>query len=144
MKFTVLDRTKAKKFSYRTHGYKYVIISINDVDEMPNRFNHTDELVGVLYLCFDDILNEGPFSIKDSDADKIVKFMDIHRGVEECVVHCHAGVSRSAGVAAALSLIFNGSDREIFENPRFSPNMLCYNSVLNAYNRYDNSITKED
>ena len=137
MKFTVLDRTKAKKYSYKTHGYEYIVISINDVDEMPNRFNHTDELIGVLYLCFDDIVNEDPLSIKDSDSDKIVEFMSRHQDIEECVVHCHAGVSRSAGVAAALSLVFNGSDKEILENPRFSPNMLCYHSVLDAYKRHE-------
>ena len=48
------------------------------------------------------------------DAEKILNFVKGYPGPEDILVHCGAGVSRSAGVAAALSLILNGSDWEIF------------------------------
>lgn len=133
MEFTVMNRPTAKKYSYGQHGHKYVIISINDMNQDPNRFNHTDELVGVLSLFFDDVSSGEDNCIVKSDAVKIIKFLNSHMNVDECVVHCSAGVSRSAGVAAALMKIVNGSDKPIFEDPHYKPNSACYTMVLNTY-----------
>ena len=47
------------------------------------------------------------------------------------VVHCEAGISRSAGVAAALSLILNKTDQYYFDH--YCPNMLVYRKILNEY-----------
>ena len=46
------------------------------------------------------------------------------------VVHCEAGISRSAGVASALSLIYNGEDQYYFDN--YLPNMLVYRKIINV------------
>ena len=47
------------------------------------------------------------------------------------IIQCDAGVSRSAGVAGALMKYYNGDDSEIFENPKYRPNMRCYRTMLN-------------
>jgi protein-tyrosine phosphatase len=49
---------------------------------------------------------------------------------QRVMVHCEAGISRSAGVAAALSRAVNGDDADFFA--RRLPNRLCYRLVLEA------------
>ena len=121
MKFQVLNRIAAKNYTYKQHNHKYVIISINDVHDTANKFNRSPELVDVLTLYFDDVEQGDAYCIEKEDAEKIIKFMNKHMDVDECIVHCTAGVSRSAGVCAALMLIINGSDET------------CYRKVLDAY-----------
>ena len=48
------------------------------------------------------------------------------------LVHCGAGQSRSAGVAAAILKWMTGSDAQIFDNRKYTPNMRCYRLVLEA------------
>ncbi len=71
----------------------------------------------------------------DAQAKEILSFIELRKnnnGKEEMiVVHCEAGISRSAGVAGALSLIYNGSDQYYFD--KFLPNMLVYRKILNMY-----------
>lgn len=49
---------------------------------------------------------------------------------DKIIVHCDAGQSRSAGVAAAIMKFLNGSDAEIFNNFKYYPNRTCYRRVL--------------
>lgn len=58
---------------------------------------------------------------KDEQAAEIVDFVkgikDRDKGI---LVHCGAGVSRSAAVAAAIELILNGSNEKVFNDRRYS------------------------
>ena len=66
----------------------------------------------------------------ESYADKILEFVSTYASdVDLIVVHCEAGISRSAGCAAALSLIYNKEDQYYFDN--FLPNMLVYRKIIN-------------
>jgi len=68
----------------------------------------------------------------DQQAKQILQFINKYgKDVDLIVVHCEAGISRSAGVAGALSLIYNGSDQYYFDN--YLPNMLVYRKILNMY-----------
>lgn len=68
----------------------------------------------------------------DEDAKSILNFVELCKnGVDLIVVHCEAGISRSAGVAGALSLIMNGSDQYYFD--KFLPNIFVYRRLLNMY-----------
>lgn len=49
--------------------------------------------------------------------------------IERIILHCDAGVSRSPGVAAALSKSLLGDDAEFFR--RYRPNMRVYRTLLN-------------
>lgn len=90
-----------------------------------------------LFLHFEDFDTELPGwsiqPIQKEDAEKIAAFAMInkHNG-RNFIVQCDAGVSRSAGVAAALMKYFNGDDAPIFNNPQYCPNMRCYRMVLEA------------
>ena len=47
------------------------------------------------------------------------------------VLHCDAGMSRSPGLAAALSKVLVGDDTEFFK--RYRPNMRVYRTLLERY-----------
>ena len=66
----------------------------------------------------------------ESYANKILEFVSTYAlDVDLIVVHCEAGISRSAGCAAALSLIYNKEDQYYFDN--YLPNMLVYRKIIN-------------
>ena len=51
--------------------------------------------------------------------------------VDFICVNCEAGISRSAGIAGALSKIYNKEDSYYFKH--FCPNMFVYTSILKEY-----------
>lgn len=72
----------------------------------------------------------------EAQAREILDFVDgVKDQVSLLVCHCEAGISRSSGVAAALSLILNGSDKEIFESKQYIPNMFVYRTIVNEWQR---------
>ena len=77
---------------------------------------------------------KGDGTSSDEDAKKICEAVNEMKDfVTQIIVHCEAGVSRSAGVAAAIGKYLNGDDMFIFGAPRFSPNITCYRKVLNTF-----------
>lgn len=56
------------------------------------------------------------------------------------VLHCDAGMSRSPGVAAALSKVLVGDDSQFFK--RYRPNMRVYRTLLERY--YDQFEARAD
>ena len=141
MKFQVLNRKNAKAFSFQNHDYKTAIISITDVDKIGVIFsdNPNNGIRAILRLKFDDVeknfaRNENCITREDGEA--IVNFVNKNKNkVDKFIVHCEAGVSRSAGVCAAIMKAINGDDWDIFNNPRFCPNMTCYRTVLDAFDK---------
>jgi predicted protein tyrosine phosphatase len=137
MKFQVMSRQNARNYSFKNDIERCVIISINDVADELNRFNKNPNIVSVCSLSFDDVESNGRNPMTKADADKIIEFVNHYvNNVGEIIVHCGAGVSRSAGVCAALMLILTGDDSAIFNNSRFCPNMHCYRLVLESYFGY--------
>lgn len=119
----------------RPHEVPHVIISItSSVDDVAHlRANETRR--GVLRLSFPDAeassdrFPEGELFSR-AHAAQIWNFVDQHRSqIERVLVHCDAGVSRSAAVGAALARVLNGDDAEFFGG-RYSPNMRVYRTLL--------------
>ena len=137
MKFQVMSRQNARSYSFNKDIDTCIIVSINDVADVKNQFDDNDNIKAVCSLFFDDVEGNEKNCMTREDAEKIIDFVNQNLNtVNEIIVHCGAGVSRSAGVCAALMLIVNGDDSEIFNNPRFCPNMHCYRLVLEAYFGY--------
>ena len=67
----------------------------------------------------------------DDDAKRVADFVCDH-GDTKIIVHCDAGISRSAGVAAAILKYLTDDDSAIFDSHRYHPNMWCYRKTLNA------------
>lgn len=135
MKCNVLSRSKAKALSYGNIQAPLVIISITDVDSFPVIFAKNEQIKAVLRLSFNDVDGSDFGAMTSNDADSIVRFCSDWLPQTNLLVHCEAGVSRSAGVCAAILKWYEGSDKQIFENTHYRPNMHCYREVLKAFEK---------
>lgn len=132
MLIEVLSREKAIQRSY-IENEECIIISISNVVDKRPAFAINHSIRDILYLWFDDE-EQGDTMISKEDARDIVNFVLKWKDrVNKIIVHCAAGVSRSAGVAAAIGKYVNDDDNFIFKNKRYVPNMACYRTVLNAF-----------
>ena len=130
----------------------HAIISITDPDSGLPSFAPNGYRIGSLSLRFYDLedisaqmepkdaveylaqFGDGLF--KDDQAAEIVGFVEgIKDKVKGILVHCHAGVSRSAAVAAVIELVLNGSDERVFQDRRYSPNLYVYTKLLIAWQK---------
>ena len=110
-----------------------IIISIYDIDKEPSIFAVNHSIRDVLYCCFEDDDREVPESIDDTQAKQIAAFVKKYMAKETsyiCYVNCEAGISRSAGTAAAIARFLFKDDAWIFKTK--IPNMRCYKKVLEA------------
>lgn len=126
MKIDIMNRMQAVDFEFDD---KTAVISISGkYDDCPNIKSKK-----VLYLKFDDYDKFHQNSINKIDANNVIQFInDNIKGINRIVVHCGAGKSRSAGVAAAIGKWMNNDDNFVFDNSYYIPNMLCYRMVLTA------------
>jgi len=137
------------------HAEPHIIVSINCPGEEPARIRTNRATLGRVNLFFWDLdripeqyvgTKVKPHNSDEAvelfekdlcqveDAKKIVDLVELHKDeAQSIVVHCTAGKSRSAAVAAALHKILNGSDEPIFSNKRYSPNMRVYRMVLEEW-----------
>jgi predicted protein tyrosine phosphatase len=133
MLYAIMNRDKARVAALHSEAPATAIISIIDPDRESNDFRPQPWLKEVLELKFKDVEAGIAQCITKRQARKIADFAKRHYGqVERFIVHCEYGISRSAGVAAALSEYFEGHDNGIFTNRAYSPNMTCYDYVLAA------------
>jgi predicted protein tyrosine phosphatase len=122
----------------------YIHISVcspgSDGAILPDNENRID----VLRLCFHDIESSTdpkdlgmkflkrygiePRLFNAEDAQAIFDFLEKHKEAETIVVNCEAGISRSAGIAAAIAKVRNGDDEQYFK--RYHPNLLAYRTLL--------------
>lgn len=149
MRFLVRNREDTCK--HNPVSRPHAIISITTPGDPEADVVQNDMTVSVLRLSFNDLDKEpGPGTIKflggvyrlfdRKDAGLIKEFIIEHALPSYTVmVHCDAGISRSAAVAAALSKVYNGDDFEFFTGgsmygaPHYAPNMLVYKTLLEAY-----------
>lgn len=150
--FQVMSKADAIKFTKTPHDYSSIIISINNSFEYNRKFIRRSDngVKAILYLYFDDVDasnieekinitfkdNDGNIYIPISkdDAVKIVDFVERYKDqVDNIIIHCYAGVSRSAGVCAAIMKALIGNDNIIWGNNRYVPNMMCYSFVLEEF-----------
>lgn len=107
MKIHVSDRQRVEKLISRLTG-KIAIISITDPDEPVVFYRYTN----VLRLQFHDFNQIWPQLTKrtyfnESMAEQIVDFVENNKTVDDLIVHCEAGISRSPAVAAAICEYLN-------------------------------------
>lgn len=133
--FMVMSKKEAVKYSYHLHKKQSVIISISNVGESRPCFSRQvhNGIRSICYLQFDDVEKGEENAITEKDAQKIAAFINRFKGeIPRIIVHCEAGISRSAGVCAAIMKYLTGSDIQIFKNPKYVPNMSCYRMLLDS------------
>lgn len=133
----IIDVRSRKIIEQNQYDANIISITSNTTNANISNFGST------LFLHFEDFDVDLPGwsiqPIQKSDAKAIVDFVmaNKHNG-KHFIVQCDAGVSRSAGVAAALMKYFNGDDSPIFDNSQYCPNMRCYRMVLEALMEVNN------
>ncbi len=136
MEIVIMNRSDARSESFRKNRPDTAIISITDHRLENNAFAKSPWIKATLKLKFDDVVADGVFGlcITDGDAESIRQFVEkVKDKVKRIIVHCEAGISRSAGVAAALMKVLNGDDMAVFRSKLYCPNMTCYRKVLLAF-----------
>jgi len=127
-KLLVLSKSEATRFQC---DKPWACISIGvEKGDWP-KINKVQQ-VDLLQLFFYDteFKREDVKCIGQEDADLILDFMQKNwDNVEYIMVHCLAGMSRSPGVAAAISRIKYGNDDFYFKN--YLPNTMVYRTILN-------------
>lgn len=115
----------------------WAVISMRCTDAEDPAIIPNTELI--LRLQFDDTETSGgtQLAFTDEMAREVLSFVNkVKDSVTILVCQCEAGISRSSGMAAALSVIFGQSNEKFFcgsgPNGRFLPNRLVYRKMLEA------------
>lgn len=128
-----VEQLKEEDLLKETH--KYLVISISQPGQERPNIEHLH--CPKLFLNFDDLeflpQNQYPDLFKLFTDDMAIQILDfVNKNFSPyIIVHCQAGVCRSAAVAAALSKILLNRDDEIFKSR--VPNMLVYRKILQAW-----------
>ena len=142
-KVTIMNRKNAEAYLSQVNDELTAMVSIYGTDEeaiSDGVFGNI--VVEILRVCFDDVdcdegSENGRRCISHRQGLEIAQFVKrVKDKVTRMIVHCGAGMSRSAGCAAAIMYYFYCSDEDIFSNALYKPNMKVYRTVLNALNDY--------
>lgn len=133
----VMNKSQVENYGLNLHTHNSVIISIssrecNTAFIVPNSVN---KITDVLKLQFNDTDSSERIygGIEGTDVREITDFVKKYESSNKevnLIVNCEAGQSRSAGVAAAIMKYLYNDDTPIFNNSKYTPNMLCYNKIL--------------
>ena len=142
MEFVILNKSKAQRLSYTDYSSDKAIISISTPGDEKTEFDSNNKTIkDILYLEFYDIsynsqeIFKGYEPMTDEDAVKIKDFVLKWKDkVDTLWVHCDAGISRSAGVAAGILEALGKDNSYIFDSKMYFPNLLCYRKTLNSFN----------
>ena len=142
--FEVMGHYELKDYCSKRHNVFKSVILINDTiykddteDFINYEANPMAHICRMISLDFDDIDGKYAYEtpectpMSDKQARQIINFVE-HNACNRFIISCHAGVSRSAGVCAALMKIYNGDDFKIFNCNKYVPNRYCYRKVLDA------------
>lgn len=127
-KITILSAEQCKLFMKEEHVEPYIVISINNTGQVTN-LPLGKGLKSILLLEIDDLEKEVPNCtlMNKTHAREIRKFVDnFKHKVNHIVIHCTAGVSRSAAVGFTLERYLNEDDKHLFESRQYHPNKLIY------------------
>ena len=92
----------------------------------------TENLKGIhkkLLLYYNDNYND--FTIKH--AKQIKKFIKKVKDFNDLYIICDYGISRSAGICAALNKALYNNDFKIWNDPHYTPNAYIYKTLLKAF-----------
>ena len=138
-KIQVMSEKMAELYSYKNNIPKSLIVSIRCPEEDRPKFNKTIEennensqIYKIFEMQFNDLetdleTDQGILKAPTlNDFKGLKQFIDDNiTAVEQIVVHCGAGVSRSAGCALAIAEYLN-IDNNIRTSNKYVPNMWVY------------------
>ena len=138
-KYKIFSRSRCEQYCKQKHSKTSIIISIKSSwDKIWPDLSATDKnnVKHILFLSFDDIEYEDnpKFAMTEDDGKQVANFINkYYDEVDDIIIHCDGGISRSAGVAAAIMRVKEGDDFPVFDNSRKHPNMTCYFRTLKGF-----------
>lgn len=147
----VLSRREAEKLIINE---PHIMISIAGADLSNNFMRQAtlsldfDDVEYELYQRYEEVQAKGelpeevamPILMSDDHAKQIVDFLDKYYIGQLIVLHCQAGVSRSVGIAAALSEWMNGESWFYFDGLFKFHNKHCRRTMANALENDDRML----
>lgn len=127
MWFLVLSRHRVARVR---PNVPYVVVSVTDPGSAEAEIADSPFRMGLLRLKFWDLdeRDDFPDAPSPEHAAEIVRFIREHLSHADLIVtQCEAGISRSSGIAAALSRWLNEHDEEFFR--RYIPNRRIYRLI---------------
>ena len=138
-KYKVMSRHCCERYCQQKHKRSSIIISVKSSwdRELPSLpMNDKNNVKHILSLSFDDVEYEQipEFCMTFEHGQKVAEFVNnYYDEADLIIVHCDGGISRSAGVAAAIMRVKEGFDDPIFDSRRKHPNMTCYLRTLKGF-----------
>lgn len=143
MEFLILNRGQVLTIA-KDIVEPHVVLSVREPNKPQAAYPDNDSRIAVRRFVFTDEDCEATAQrngqthllMTDEQAEHLLKFVkDFDQHITLIVCQCDGGLSRSAGMAAALSVIYNGpgSDSHIFT--RKIPNRYVYRKILEAHAR---------
>lgn len=129
----VLPRVMAEEF---VGNKPYTMISITDTSKIPAKLQDDENRKFLIRCVFYDVV-DGKYAMRQQDVDSVVDVVNksLKNGIYKFVIHCERGISRSSGVAAAISKYINGESDLLFKY--YAPNTDVYIKVLMALSESD-------
>lgn len=139
-KYKILSRKSCEKYCTQSHKKTSIIISIRSSWDRiyPNVYmDDKNNIKAILSLAFCDLTKEDSEidCMSYEDGVKVAEFVnEWYEKVDTIIVHCDGGISRSAGVCAAIMRVKEGDDWVVFDSSTKHPNMTCYLRTLKGFN----------
>lgn len=142
----IMSKDKMTLFSTKDLAKDYIVISINDTNHNTVIYDN-EHIIDKLKLWFDDIDIPIPKYqlMLQIDAQNIKDFIDTYKNkINNIIVHCTAGISRSGAVGCALSRYLNGCDNYLLATGRYIPNKHVYKLMCEVLSLdYSEEVFKE-
>ena len=142
----IMSKQECTLFSTKDLKEDYIIISINDTNHNTVIYDNK-HIIDTLKLWFDDIDIPIPNCqmMTLSDSQKIKKFIDTYKDrVNNIVVHCTAGISRSGAVGCVLARYLNSDDSYLLSTGKYIPNKHVYKIMCEVFGlEYSEGLFKE-
>lgn len=145
----VFSRKEIEKF---LTDMPHIVISARDPESKEVKLPDNPNRIAELHLEFDDcdgfsllptLERFKPFS--SEDAKSILKLVNLtYPYVNMILVNCEAGISRSAGIAAALSILLGRGDQIYFNiKGPYYPNKFVYKTLLTIAEEENFNVPKD-
>ena len=120
---------------------EHIVISVRSPQSTSVLLPLQKSRIDTLFLEFHDVdescvnINSEYFQFFNSNqAEEILNFINIYKDrVNLIAVNCEAGISRSAGISAALAIILNGIGSDAYYFKNYIPNMYVYRKILETH-----------
>ncbi|MBR1969083.1 MAG: hypothetical protein IKA17_01875 [Clostridia bacterium] len=106
-----------------------ILLSMDDVCHPNLKLLDAFHKIGV----FDTEMKYKAFSFDYREGMDVKEFLEKQNDFGRIYVCCDSGESRSTAMAAAIMRYYGKSDKEIWTNPHYHPNLLVYKEQLYAF-----------